>query len=92
MRNRNPRNPGAASAAMAGLVPAIHVVGRQYFRRLSRLGKRHGKMVANLFHFLDWTTWMAGTSPAMTAPIDSAPFDPELNISSIVYFRKHFLI
>jgi hypothetical protein len=35
------------------------------------LVKRHGKIVANLFHFLDWTTWMAGTSPAMTAVVDS---------------------
>jgi hypothetical protein len=34
---------------------------------LLRSEERHGNMVANLFHFLSWTTWMAGTSPAMTA-------------------------
>jgi hypothetical protein len=33
--------------------------------------KRHGKIAAKLFHFSSWTTWMAGTNPAMTAPNDS---------------------
>jgi len=27
------------------------------------------KIVANLCRFISWTTWMAGTSPAMTTPI-----------------------
>jgi hypothetical protein len=35
------------------------------------LVKRHRKMAANLFRFFSWATWMAGTSPAMTALIDS---------------------
>jgi hypothetical protein len=35
------------------------------------LVKLYGETVANLFIYQSWTTWMAGTSPAMTAPIDS---------------------
>ena len=35
---------------------------------------RANKMAANLFHFISWTAWMAGTSPAMTAPL-IRPFD-----------------
>jgi hypothetical protein len=53
---------------MAGLVPATTSFGRQYFRRLSRLGQAPAQMAANLPHFSSWTTWMAWTSPAMTAP------------------------
>jgi hypothetical protein len=33
--------------------------------------KRDGKTVANLLHFLFLIPWMAGTSPAVTASIDS---------------------
>jgi hypothetical protein len=37
---------------MAGLVPAIHVVGQQYFGILSRLAKRHGEIVVKPLAFL----------------------------------------
>jgi hypothetical protein len=33
--------------------------------------KRHGKMAANLFHFVSLTTFIVWTIPAMTAPINS---------------------
>jgi hypothetical protein len=37
---------------MAGLVPAIHVVGQQYLGILSRLAKRHGEIVVKPLAFL----------------------------------------
>jgi hypothetical protein len=52
---------------MAGLVPAIHVVVQLYITKLSVEVQMH----QNLYGYLGLTTWMAGTSPAMTAPIDS---------------------
>ena len=75
MRNRNPRNPGAASAQLPRHGRACPGHPRRWAANTSEdchdLVKRHSKIVANLFHFLDRTTWMAGTSPAMTAAVDS---------------------
>ncbi|MFZ0204542.1 MAG: hypothetical protein WAL59_00165 [Roseiarcus sp.] len=56
---------------MAGLVPAIHVDGPPILQEIVDWVARHGEMAANLFHFSSWTAWMAGTSPAKTASIDS---------------------
>jgi hypothetical protein len=44
-------------SVMAGLVPAIHVTGPPILQLDCRdLVKRPGKNMANLFHFLSWTT------------------------------------
>jgi hypothetical protein len=56
---------------MAGLVPAIHVAGANISSRPSRLSRVMRQYGAKRFHLLSWTTWMAGTGPAMTAAIDS---------------------
>jgi len=57
---------------MAGLVPAIHVVGTQILQLYCHdFVKRRCKMAANIFDFGSWTTYMAEIIPAMTAMIDS---------------------
>jgi hypothetical protein len=58
-------------SVMAGLVPAIHVVVQLYITKLSVEVQMLQKALENLYGYLGLTTWMAGTSPAMTAPIDS---------------------
>ena len=51
---------------------AIHVAGTQILQLYCRdFVERHGKIAANLLYFSNWTKWMAGTIPAMTALIDS---------------------
>jgi hypothetical protein len=57
---------------MAGLVPAIHVALHPILQEIVTTWSNATARWWQTFSFiLSWTTWMAGTSPAMTAPIDS---------------------
>jgi hypothetical protein len=56
---------------MAGLVPAIHVVVQLYITRLPRKCRCFKEALEKFLLYFGLTTWMAGTSPAMTALIDS---------------------